>query len=144
MVTKMKRALCLFIALILSLSAISCGTPGLYVIDELIPPLIDISTQYPCLEKITVFSSDTQTELEFTEGTELDNIRMRFEGIKCIREKLPDAADHPSAYTVAFFTSDSEVKIYLVSESVCIINDYKYEAMTSGFDFMYFAGLFDK
>ncbi|MGN1408795.1 MAG: hypothetical protein ACI4XJ_01330 [Eubacteriales bacterium] len=119
---------------------ISCDSPGVYKLDDYLPPLMDITTQYPYITSIEVTEESSGVTLEFTEGKELDSIRMRFEGIKCIREK--DGGDNEILYTVTFHTTDADFTIGISSAEDYIIDGYHYEAMRSGVDLLYFGGLF--
>lgn len=134
----MKRILILLLALTAVLC--SCTTPGVYILDENLPVLIDPSTQYPYTEKITVTDHASGKVLEFTDGISHDQIRMRLEGIRCIREK--DDGSYPLLYTVEFTTTEGIVTLGIASEYDYILNGYHYEAMRSSVDLFYFAGLF--
>ena len=80
----MKRILILFLAL--GLFLISCGTPGVYLLDDYLPQLMNPATQYPYTEKITVTQCSTGKVLEYTDGGDHDLIRMRLEGIQYLNE----------------------------------------------------------
>ena len=103
----MKRILVLLLALAAVLC--SCTTPGIYILDENLPVLIDPSTQYPYTEKITVTDHASGKVLEFTDGISHDQIRMRLEGIRCIREK--DDGSYQLLYTVEFTTTEGIVTL---------------------------------
>ena len=134
----MKRTMILLLSLTILMTA--CGTPGVYVLDEYLPVLIDPATQYPYTEKITVTETATGKVLEYTEGTDHDRIRMRLEGIQCIREK--DDGSYTPVYTVAFTTTEGVVTVGIASEYDFILDGYHYEAMRSSADLYFFAGLF--
>ncbi len=116
-------------------------TPGLYVLDDYIPELMDVTTQYPYVEKISVTDCASGNTVEFTDGVTHDIIRMQFEGIQCIREKT-GAADYGPLFTVTFYTTDGETTVYVLSKSEYIIGEYLYEAMTAGVDVVFFENLF--
>ena len=134
----MKRTLILLLSLVILLTA--CGTPGVYILDENLPVLIDPTTQYPYTEKITVTDHASGKVLEYTDGISHDQIRMRLEGIHCIREK--DDGTHTPLYTVEFTTTEGIVTLGIASEYDYILDGYHYEAMRSSVDLFYFAGLF--
>ncbi|MBQ8185351.1 MAG: hypothetical protein IJ037_00585 [Clostridia bacterium] len=134
----MKRILILLLSAALFLA--SCGTPGVYLLDDHLPELIDPSTQYPYTEKITVTQCSTGKVLEYTEGSDHDLIRMRLEGIRCIREK--DTGALTPLYTIEFTTTDGTVTLHIASEYDYILDGYVYEAMRSSVDLLYFDGLF--
>lgn len=136
----MKRYAILGLALVMMLC--SCMTPGVYILDENLPVLIDPTTQYPYTEKITVTEHATGKVLEYTDGISHDQIRMRLEGIHCIREK--DDGTYTPVYTVEFTTTEGIVTLGIASEYDYILNGYHYEAMRSSVDMLYFAGLFAK
>lgn len=134
----MKRILTVLLAMMVLLTA--CGTPGVYILDESLPVLIDPTTQYPYTEKITVTDHASGKVLEYTDGTSHDQIRMRLEGIRCIREK--DDGSYTPLYTVEFTTTEGVVTLGIASAYDYILDGYHYEAMRSSVDLFYFAGLF--
>ena len=134
----MKRILILLLSL--GIFLISCGTPGVYLLDDYLPKLIDPATQYPYTEKITVTQCSTGKVLEFMEGSDHDLIRMRLEGIQCIREK--DSGALMPLYTIEFTTTEGIVTLQIASEYDYILDGYVYEAMRSSVDLLYFDGLF--
>lgn len=117
-----------------------CGSFRVYQFDEIIPPLWDITTQNPYTEKICVTNCSTGETLEYTEGDDHDMIRMRLEGIQAIREK--DKGDSSPLYEITFYTTDGTTSISVLSEYDCVIDGYRYEALRSGFDLLYFEALF--
>lgn len=119
---------------------ISCDAPGVYKLDDHLPPIMDITTQYPYVTSIEVTDNSSGVTLEFTEEKELGSIRMRFEGIKCIREN--DSVEHEILYTVVFHTTDSDFTIEIYSETDYVIDGYHYEAMRFSVDLFYFNALF--
>lgn len=134
----MKRFVILAFALTMVLC--SCMTPGVYILDENLPVLIDPTTQFPYTEKITVTDHSTDKVLEYTDGVSHNQIRMRLEGIHCIREK--DDGSYTPVYTVEFTTTEGTVTLGIASEYDYILDGYHYEAMRSSVDMLYFAGLF--
>lgn len=134
----MKRTLLLLLAL--AIFMVSCGTPGVYLLDDYLPVLIDPSTQYPYTEKITVTNCSTGAVLAFTDGSSHDLIRMRLEGIQCMRSK--DDGSLTPLYTVEFTTTEGVVTLHIASEYDYILDGYHYEALRSSVDLLYFDGLF--
>jgi len=134
----MRRITVLLLALTVVLC--SCMTPGVYILDENLPVLIDPATQYPYTEKITVTDHASGKVLEYTDGISHDQIRMRLEGIRCIREK--DDGSYTPLYTVEFTTTEGVVTLGIASAYDYILDGYHYEAMRSSVDLFYFAGLF--
>ncbi len=132
----------IFAMLMLLLMLTACGTPGLYVLDDYIPELIDIETQYPYTEKITVMNCTTGAELEYTDGEMHDNIRMHFEGIQCTRDKVKENAVYTPLYEVTFYATDMTTTVTVLSDSAYLIGGYRYDAITSGVDLMYLENLF--
>lgn len=137
----MKKFYAAFLIIICLFSFASCDAPGVYKLDDYLPPLIDITTQYPYITSIEVTDNTSGASLEFVDSANLDSIRMRLEGIKCIREK--DDGSYPIVYTIVFNTTDSVFTIGIASENDYVIDGYHYEAMRSGVDMLYFAGLFN-
>lgn len=129
----------LFIMLICLLLFSSCST-GVYTLGDVLPELIDITTQYPYVESITVFETASQRSVTFTDGITHNNIRMQFEGIQCTREK--SKGDYPSLYTVTFSTTEGDVKVYIVSNHEFLINGYLYTSIALELDLVYFEHLF--
>ena len=128
--------------LMIALMLTACGTPGLYVLDDEIPELINITTQYPYTEKITVVNCADGSTLEYTDAKMHDNLRMNFEGIQCIREKIDETAVYTPQFEVTFHTTDGEVTVTVLSDSAYLLNGYRYDAITSGVDLVYFTNLF--
>ena len=139
-VSDMKKFLVPFLTFVLFLTA--CGTPGLYVLDDYIPELIDITTQYPYTEKITVTDCSTGDVREYTDGEMHDNIRMHFEGIQCTRDKVKENAVYTPLYEVTFYATDRTTAVTVLSDSAYLIGEYRYDAITSGVDLVYLANLF--
>ena len=129
-------------ALLLTASLLfsSCDAPGVYLIDELLPPLTEKATGYAVTTSILVTRLSTNESVEFTEPTELDVFHQRLEGVKCIRDKNLDG--YLKRYAITFFTSDSAVTLYIVSDKDFIFEDYHYEAMRGGIDTVYLDSLF--
>lgn len=137
-----KRIFTVFLA-IWMLTLAGCGSLKVYDMNEILPPLIDVTTQYPYTEKITVKNCVTGEILEFTEGDDHDLIRMRFEGIQAIREKMKSSADIAPLYEVTFHTTGEDFTVSLLeNQYYFVIGGYKYEAIRSGIDLLYFENLF--
>ena len=128
-------------AILLSgLLLIGCDAPGVYRMDDVLPPLIDAKTQYPYVESITVEQASSGKTLELTAPAELDKLRMQFEGIKAIREKTEGETEY--LYRVTFFTTDGEMQLFIVSGEQYVMDGYLYEIMRAGIDLVYFDSLF--
>lgn len=136
----MKRVIdfvCAFICLaILS----SCDAPGVYSLNDSLPPLIDSETQYPYVQSVDITNSDGNTVTLVSSG-EMDNIRMKFEGIKCVKEKSPEQSE--TLYTVTFNTNDGKYTISVISEDKLIIDGVTYDVLRGGADLFYLASLFN-
>ena len=117
----------------------SCST-AVYTLGDVLPELIDVTTQDPYVESVTVFETESQRSVTFTDGITHNNIRMQFEGIECTREK--SKKDYPSLYTVTFSTTNGDVKVYIVSNHEFIINGYLYKSIALELDLVYFEHLF--
>ena len=101
----MKRVIAFVCAFICLAMLSSCDAPGVYSLDGSLPPLIDSETQYPYVQSVDVTNSDGNTVTLVSSG-EMDNIRMKFEGIKCVKEKSPEQSE--TLYTVTFNTNDGK------------------------------------
>ncbi len=117
------------------------GCASDYFLDDVIPELIDISTQYPHVEKVTVTNGATGESIEYTDPEMQDNIRMLFEGVQCTRKKGSVTADEP-LFTVTFHALDGDTVIYVLSDSYYEIGEYTYKAITFGVDTVYLENLF--
>lgn len=117
-----------------------CGSLTTYDLGELIPELWDITTQYPYTEKITVTDCTNGTVLEFTDSSDMSNIRMQLEGIACIREKEEGTAP---LYEITFHTTAGTESIEILSEYYYMFGGYRYNAVGAGVDLIYLAGLFE-
>ena len=137
----MKRVLSILLVISALLALSGCGSFKVYQMNDILPPLVDITTQYPYTEKITVTECSSGKSLEFTEGADHDMIRMRFEGIQAIREK-PKSDDPAPLFDIVFTTTDSTVAISVLSEYAFLYDGYKYEILRSGIDLIYFENLF--
>ena len=71
----------------------------------------------------------------------MDNIRMKFEGIKCVKEKSPEPSE--ILYTVTFNTNDGKYTISVISEDKLIIDGVTYDVLRGGADLFYLASLFN-
>lgn len=134
-----------FLAL-LSAVLIICGMTGCmataYFLDEVLPELMDISTQLPNVETVTVVNGATGESIEYTDPEMHDNIRMIFEGVQCTRQKGNAAAADDVAFTVTFHAVNGDTVIYVLSESSYVIGEYTYKAITFGVDLVYLENLF--
>lgn len=136
----MKKIFRIPVLLCILLCLVSCGSFRVYSFDELLPPLMDITTQYPYTEKITVTCCTNGETVEYTEASDQDMLRMRLQGIQAIREKAKN--ENAPLYEITFHTTEGVLKIAVLSEYDCIIDGYRYEALRSGFDLLYFEDLF--
>ena len=141
----MKKRITAALLVLIMLTLSGCGSFKVYDINEIIPPLIDVTTQYPYTEKITVTKCDTGETLEFTEGADHDLIRMQFEGIPAIREKLKASASVNPLYEVTFYTTEGSVTVSVLENKFNFaIDGYMYETMRSAIDLLFFENLFLK
>lgn len=136
----MKRVIAFVCAFICLAMLSSCDAPGVYSLDGSLPPLIDSETQYPYVQSVDVTNSDGNTVTLVSSG-EMDNIRMKFEGIKCVKEKSPEPSE--ILYTVTFNTNDGEYTISVISEDKLIIDGVAYDVLRGGADLFYLASLFN-
>lgn len=136
----MKRVIAFVCAFICLAMLSSCDAPGVYSLDGSLPPLIDSETQYPYVQSVDVTNSDGNTVTLVSSG-EMDNIRMKFEGIKCVKEKSPEQSE--TLYTVTFNTNDGEYTISVISEDKLIIDGVAYDVLRGGADLFYLASLFN-
>jgi len=142
----MKRRVCLLSVFLLLLGLVSCGELTAYDLDDFIPPLMDIETQYPYVEKIIVTKTETGETVEFTEGEDHNNIRMLFEEMKCVRrEKAPEVN---TGFNVSFVTTKETVNVFIPVEAeqyqagYVYIGEYEFEFLANGVDTFYFESLF--
>ena len=136
----MKRVIAFVCAFICLAILSSCDAPGVYSLDGSLPPLIDSETQYPYVQSVDVTNSDGNTVTLVSSG-EMDNIRMKFEGIKCVKEKSPEQSE--TLYTVTFNTNDGKYTISVISEDKLIIDGVAYDVLRGGADLFYLASLFN-
>ena len=136
----MKRKFMILSALLLA-AVFLTGCASDYFLDEILPELIDISTQYPHVEKVTVTNGATGESVEYNDPKMQDNIRMLFEGVQCTRKKGSVTADEP-LFTVTFHALDGDTVIYVLSDSYYEIGEYTYKAITFGVDTVYLENLF--
>ena len=140
----MIKRIFLSIVICLTLLFTGCDTLKVYNFSEMLPPLMDIETQYPYTVKITVTESVTGESVEFNEGRDHELIRMQLEGIQSIRDKY-DVEEHGEPrYTVEFQTTTGKFTLVILSEVDFLIDGYHYESVRSGADLYYFASLFAK
>lgn len=111
-------------------------------LDEVIPELMDMTTQYPHVEKVTVVNGATGESIEYTDPEMQDNIRMMFEGVQCTRKKGNGVAADEPLFTVTFHAVDGDTVIYVLSGSSYVIGEYTYKAITFGVDTVYLENLF--
>lgn len=122
-----------------------CGSFKVYHINDIVPPLIDMTTQYPYTEKITVTNCTTGETLEYTEGSDHDLIRMQLEGIEAVREKVKDNEKYQPLFVITFHTTEGKTDVQLLDNSYrFIIDGYLYDALRSKIDIVFFENLFLK
>ena len=136
----MKRVIAFVCAFICLAILSSCDAPGVYSLNDSLPPLIDSETQYPYVQSVDVTNSDGNT-VTLVSSAEMDNIRMKFEGIKCVKEKSPEPSE--ILYTVTFNTNDGKYTISVISEDKLIIDGVAYDVLRGGADLFYLASLFN-
>lgn len=136
----MKRVIAFVCAFICLAMLSSCDAPGVYSLDGSLPPLIDSETQYPYVQSVDITNSDGNT-VTLVSSAEMDNIRMKFEGIKCVKEKSPEQSE--TLYTVTFNTNDGKYTISVISEDKLIIDGVTYDVLRGGADLFYLASLFN-
>lgn len=136
----MKRVIAFVCAFICLAMLSSCDAPGVYSLDGSLPPLIDSETQYPYVQSVDITNSDGNT-VTLVSSAEMDNIRMKFEGIKCVKEKSSEQSE--TLYTVTFNTNDGEYTISVISEDKLIIDGMAYDVLRGGADLFYLASLFN-
>lgn len=136
----MKRVIAFVCAFICLAILSSCDAPGVYSLDGSLPPLIDSETQYPYVQSVDITNSDGNT-VTLVSSAEMDNIRMKFEGIKCVKEKSPEQSE--TLYTVTFNTNDGKYTISVISEDKLIIDGVTYDVLRGGVDLFYLASLFN-
>ena len=136
----MKRVIAFVCAFICLAILSSCDAPGVYSLNDSLPPLIDSETQYPYVQSVDITNSDGNT-VTLVSSAEMDNIRMKFEGIKCVKEKSPEQSE--TLYTVTFNTNDGKYTISVISEDKLIIDGVTYDVLRGGADLFYIASLFN-
>lgn len=136
----MKRVIAFVCAFICLAILSSCDAPGVYSLNDSLPPLIDSETQYPYVQSVDITNSDGNT-VTLVSSAEMDNIRMKFEGIKCVKEKSPEPSE--ILYTVTFNTNDGKYTISVISEDKLIIDGVAYDVLRGGADLFYLASLFN-
>lgn len=136
----MKRVIAFVCAFICLAILSSCDAPGVYSLNDSLPPLIDSETQYPYVQSVDITNSDGNTVTLVSSG-EMDNIRMKFEGIKCVKEKSSEPSE--ILYTVTFNTNDGKYTISVISEDKLIIDGVAYDVLRGGADLFYLASLFN-
>ena len=136
----MKRVIAFVCAFICLAMLSSCDAPGVYSLNDSLPPLIDSETQYPYVQSVDITNSEGNT-VTLVSSAEMDNIRMKFEGIKCVKEKSPEQSE--ILYTVTFNTNDGKYTISVISEDKLIIDGVTYDVLRGGADLFYLASLFN-
>ena len=144
----MKRFVLLFTVLILTVGLMSCGDLTAYDLEDFIPPLMNIETQYPYVEKIIITKTETGETAEFTEWADHNRIRMLFEEMKCARrEKAPEVA---TGFQISFVTVNETVDVFVPVENgayqanYVYIGEYEFEPLVKGVDIFYFESIFAK
>ena len=136
----MKRVIAFVCAFICLAILSSCDAPGVYSLNDSLPPLIDSETQYHYVQSVDITNSDGNT-VTLVSSAEMDNIRMKFEGIKCVKEKSREPSE--ILYTVTFNTNDGKYTISVISEDKLIIDGVAYDVLRGGADLFYLASLFN-
>ncbi len=137
----MKRNFGILLAVLLTAFCFT-GCASDIFLDEVIPELMDITTQYPHVEKVTVMNGATGESIEYTDPEMQDNIRMMFEGVQCTRKKTGAPAADAVQFTVTFHAVDGDTVVYVLSGSSYVIGEYTYKAITFGVDTVYLENLF--
>ena len=137
----MKRNFWILLTAVLAVFCLA-GCASDIFLDEVIPELMDITTQYPHVEKVTVVNGATGESIEYTDPEMQDNIRMMFEGVQCTRRKGSGVAADEPLFTVTFHAVDGDTVIYVLSGSSYVIGEYTYKAITFGVDTVYLENLF--
>lgn len=137
----MKRITKTIAVLTVCLLLVSCSAAKVYSLDEYLPPLMDITTQLPYTESISVTETASGKTIEFTTGEELDQIRMKLEGIECSRHKITDESD--PIYKITFSTTDGDVAVDVISEKAFNIGEYRFSSLALDIDLFYFEKLFE-
>ncbi len=142
----MKRIPILLSLLIITVGLVSCGELRAYDLDDFIPPLMNIETQYPYVEKIVVAKTETGESVELTEWADHNNVRMQFEEQKCVRRE--STKEITEGFSVTFYTTDGEVTVRIPVEAEAYqadyvyIGEYEFEMLANGVDTFYFESLF--
>lgn len=119
-----------------------CGCSAkAYFLGDVLPELMDITTQYPNVESVTVTNIASGETLTYTDAGMQDNIRMLFEGVQCTRKKSTSGMTE-AVYKVEFNALSGGTVVYVVSGSECVIGEYTYKAITFGVDMVYLENLF--
>ena len=130
----MKRKFMILSALLLA-AVFLTGCASDYFLDEVIPELIDISTQYPHVEKVTVTNGATGESVEYTDPKMQDNIRMIFDGVQCTRSKGSGVPADGVLFTVTFHTVDGDTAAQIVRDlQPRLVIPMHYRSETFGFD----------
>ncbi len=145
----MKRILSLLLtAMFAVLTLTACTEPVVYRLDDFIPPLMDIDTQYPYVTEITVTDLAAGDTVAFTEGADHNRIRMQFEELECLRTK--DFRAVTEGYAVSFITTNETVTLTIPKEkdtflsTFVYIGEYEFEVLRMGVDTAFFASLFEE
>lgn len=129
-------------ALLVLVALLFCGCGAkAYFLGDVLPELMDITTQYPNVESVTVGNIASGETLTYTDAGMQDNIRMLFEGVQCTRTKST-AKITEAVYTVTFNAIGESTVIYVISGSEYVIGEYTYKAITFGVDMVYLENLF--
>lgn len=123
---------------------VSCDAPGVFRLDDALPQLDDDTAGIRNILSVTIENLESGESISFSETSEINAVRMRFEGIKYIREKSGDTPN--TGYRVTFLTDGgkSDLTLSFSSSDSFTIGEYRCDIMYSGIDTVYFAGLFDK
>ena len=138
----MKKLIPLLLAALLLF--VSCDAPGVLLLEDQLPPLMEKTTDYTVTESIVVTKLDTGESVTFSAPKEMDTFHQRLEGVKCTRDKLKESADYYLEYSVDFVTADGTSTLFVGETGKHFVLDgYHYEALRGGMDMFYLAGLFN-
>ena len=123
---------------------VSCDAPGVFRLDNSLPLLGDDTAGIRNILSVTVENLSTGESVSFSEPSEINAVRMRFEGIKYIRERTQGTEN--TGYRVTFLTDGgkNDLTLSFSSSDSFTMGKYRCDIMYSGIDTVYFAGLFDK
>lgn len=132
------------LCVLLAVLFVSCDAPGVFRLDDALPQLSDDTAGIQNILSVTIEDLSSGESVSFSEASEINAVRMRFEGIKYIREKA--AGTEETGYRVTFITDGgkNDLTLSFSSSDSFTMGEYRCDIMYSGIDTVYFAGLFDK